>query len=66
MSKKDQSLKITHWEGLRFYRNKIKYLSLMALFALLLSIAGSCAAQNKHRKIKSVPCPCEKLDRRLK
>jgi hypothetical protein len=33
------------------------------LFAILL-VAGSCAAQHKYKKIKSIPCPCEKLNKK--
>ncbi len=36
----------------------INYIKLISLLIVILITDGGCATQNKHRKIKSVPCPC--------
>jgi hypothetical protein len=43
---------------------KIGFRILCILLFSVLLVAGSCAAQHKYKKIKSVPCPCEKLNKR--
>jgi hypothetical protein len=35
------------------------------VFLVLIASILSCAAQNRHRKIKAVPCPCETQNKRL-
>lgn len=43
------------------YKTLLKLIFLI----LIIFITGiSCATQNKHRKIKAVPCPCETQNKR--
>jgi hypothetical protein len=42
----------------------VRKLSLIGLMLALLIVSAGCATQHKYKKIKSVPCPCEKLQRR--
>jgi hypothetical protein len=46
------------------YKPEINFLILLFLLIMVLSVTNSCAAQHKYRKIKSVPCPCEKLNKK--
>jgi len=45
----------------RFKVNKYKGFIIMLL--VLVFFAG-CATQHKYKKIKAVPCPCEKVNKR--
>jgi hypothetical protein len=43
-------------------RNSI--LALLSLLLVLVVINSGCAPQHKYKKIKAVPCPCEKIQKR--
>jgi len=40
------------------------FLKLILLVLIIFATEISCATQNKHRKIKAVPCPCETQNKR--
>lgn len=42
----------------------IKGHNLLTLMFLILFVTLSCATQHKYKRIKAVPCPCEKENRR--
>jgi len=42
----------------------IKKTNLLITIVLLLLVTYGCAAQHKYKKIRAVPCPCEKENRR--
>lgn len=45
---------------MKFYFNKIKIpLIIVSLSFFIVLTDTGCATQNRHKKIKSVPCPCE-------
>lgn len=54
-----------------FYKHRFHWYSIAKIVTLTIllvfySIAISgCAVQNKHKKIKSVPCPCETQNRKM-
>lgn len=41
-------------------RRKMRGILLSVIVALLILTTESCATHYKHKKIKAVPCPCEK------
>ncbi|GEM_PF-6175278 len=43
---------------LHFSKIKINLIIVSLLFFIVITDTG-CATQNKHKKIKSIPCPCE-------
>lgn len=48
-----------------FYKHFMsKRILILFLVILMLQITGSCATQNKYRKHRAVPCPCETNFRR--
>ena len=47
---------------LRKFEKRANNLFVMAL--LILIITAGCATQHKYKKYKSIPCPCEKENKR--
>lgn len=47
-----------------FKRLIVRGLIISLLFLLLVVTTDSCATDYKHRKIKSIPCPCETRNKR--
>jgi len=52
-------------KGLNYFR-KYKAINFKGLIIMLLVLVftASCATQHKYKKIKPVPCPCEKVNKR--
>ncbi len=52
-------------KGLNYFiRFKVNYFKGLIISLLVLVFLAGCASQHKYKKIKAVPCPCEKVIKR--